>query len=125
MMAHPMLPLTTIRRFAPLFLLLAALLPGSAAAAEPFSFATTPGLLPKTAAPLHYMVELVPDIDAATFAGQVTIDIEVREPTRASCSNRRESANARSANSARASSSFARVASFNSRRAGSSASRTS
>jgi aminopeptidase N len=75
-------PATSLRRFGPLLLVLLALLTARpAAAAEPFALATTPGLLPKTVVPLHYAVELKPDLAAATFAGQVMIDIEVHEPT--------------------------------------------
>ena len=66
-------------RFLALITVLASCL--GAHAAEPYSFAATPGMLPKTVVPLHYAVELTPDIGAATFAGVVTIDIEVREAT--------------------------------------------
>lgn len=75
-------PATSIRRFGLLLLaLLAVLVARGATAAEPFTFATTPGLLPKTVVPLHYAVDIRPDLGAGTFAGQVAIDIEVREPT--------------------------------------------
>ena len=40
----------------------------AAGAAEPYAFATTPGMLPKTAVPLHYAVDLTPDLDAAALA---------------------------------------------------------
>ena len=36
--------------------------------------------LPTGAAPRHYAIELEPDLDAATFAGRVAIDIDVTEP---------------------------------------------
>ncbi len=55
----------------------------SARGAEaPFSFASTPGRLPKTVVPRHYAITLEPD--AATFSttGSVVIDLEVSEPVR-------------------------------------------
>jgi aminopeptidase N len=53
-----------------------------AAASEPvYSFATTPGKLPKTVIPLSYAIELTPDLDSLALPGDETIDIEVREPT--------------------------------------------
>src|SRR5262249_30363919 len=56
-------PATSLRRFGPLLLVLVALLvTRAAAAAEPFAFATTPGLLPKTVVPLHYAIDLKPDL---------------------------------------------------------------
>ena len=54
---------------------------GRAAAEAPFSFATTPGKLPKTVVPVHYAIDLKPDLDKLTFAGSETVDIEVLEPT--------------------------------------------
>jgi aminopeptidase N len=55
---------------------------GDGAIAEPvFSFATTPGRLPKIAVPRHYAIELVPDIEALTLSGSEVIDIDVLEPT--------------------------------------------
>ena len=57
-------------------------LPMSGAATEPvYSFATTPGKLPKTVIPLSYAIELTPDLDNRALPGVETIDIEVREPT--------------------------------------------
>jgi aminopeptidase N len=54
----------------------------SPAAAEPvFSFATTPGTLPKTVVPVHYALDLTPDFDKLTFTGSEVIDIDVTEPT--------------------------------------------
>jgi aminopeptidase N len=50
--------------------------------AEPaFSFGATPGKLPKNVAPIHYALDLTPDLDKLTFAGSETVDIEVTEPT--------------------------------------------
>jgi aminopeptidase N len=52
------------------------------AAAEPvYSFDATPGRLPKTVVPIHYAIELEPDLDSLTLAGLELVDIEVREPT--------------------------------------------
>jgi aminopeptidase N len=60
---------------------LAAAVPASQAAAEPvFSFAATPGTLPKTVIPVHYAIDLAPDLDKLKFAGSEVIDIEVAEP---------------------------------------------
>src|SRR5262249_44030217 len=46
-----------------------------------FSFATTPGKLPKTVAPTHYAIDLRPDLDKLAVAGSEVVDIEVAEPT--------------------------------------------
>jgi aminopeptidase N len=52
------------------------------ATAEPvFSFASTPGQLPKTVVPIRYAIDLAPDLDKLTFAGSEVVDIEVTEPT--------------------------------------------
>jgi aminopeptidase N len=55
----------------------------ASAAAEPaaFSFDATPGKLPKTVVPVHYAIELTPDLESLALAGVEVIDIEVREPT--------------------------------------------
>ena len=37
--------------------------------------------LPGGVVPRHYAIELEPDLEAATFAGRVTIDIEITEPS--------------------------------------------
>ena len=42
--------------------------------------------LPRLAVPSAYRLELAPDLDAHTFTGTVEIDVEILEPTRASCS---------------------------------------
>ena len=53
-----------------------------AAAAEPgFTFATAPGKLPKIVVPIHYAIELEPNLDSLAIAGTETIDIDVREAT--------------------------------------------
>src|ERR1700675_1151644 len=52
------------------------------AAAEPsYSFDTTPGKLPKTVIPVHYAIELTPDLESLALPGVEIIDIEAREPT--------------------------------------------
>jgi hypothetical protein len=71
------------RALRPIALALMALLVAAAGArAEaPYSFAATPGKLPKTAVPLHYAIELAPDIEKLTLAGSEVVDIEVTAPT--------------------------------------------
>jgi aminopeptidase N len=55
---------------------------GAARAAEPtYAFADTPGKLPKTVVPVHYALDLRPDLDASLLTGSEVVDIEVREPT--------------------------------------------
>jgi aminopeptidase N len=52
------------------------------AAAEPvYSFATTPGTLPKTVVPVHYDLDLAPNLDKLAFSGVATIDVDAAEPT--------------------------------------------
>jgi aminopeptidase N len=60
---------------------LLALATGRAAAEPVFSFAETPGKLPKTVAPIHYALDLTPDLDKLTLAGSESIEIEVTAPT--------------------------------------------
>jgi aminopeptidase N len=53
------------------------------ALAEPkFSFANTPGQLPKTVVPESYAITLTPDPKTLQFLGSETINIDVRKPTR-------------------------------------------
>jgi aminopeptidase N len=52
-----------------------------ARAEAPFSFADTPGKLPKDVIPLLYDAYLVPDVKADTFRGQQRVEIEVLRPT--------------------------------------------
>ena len=59
---------------------LAIVLAGDCAAEPTFSFDSTPGKLPKTVVPIHYAIELTPDLENLTLAGTVAVDIEVREP---------------------------------------------
>jgi aminopeptidase N len=46
-----------------------------------FSFVATPGTLPKTVVPVHYALDLTPDLDKLTFSGSEVVDIDVKEPT--------------------------------------------
>ncbi len=51
-----------------------------AAAEQPFSFAKTPGKLPKTIVPSEYSIVLTPDIEAGKFEGFVEVSAEVMKP---------------------------------------------
>jgi aminopeptidase N len=69
-----------LRRFAAAFALTFSI--SGAACAEPvFSFDGTPGKLPKTVVPIHYAIELKPDIASLVLSGVEVVDIEVRAPT--------------------------------------------
>jgi aminopeptidase N len=60
------------------FLCLAVLLScGAARADQPFSLATTPGRLPKTVLPVHYAIDLRPDLNALSIFGSESVDIRV------------------------------------------------
>ena len=66
----------------PLTLFAGALLASAAVhAVEPFSFDHTPGRLPKDVVPLHYRIELDPDLEHRSFGGKVRIEVEVRSQT--------------------------------------------
>src|ERR1700730_16875289 len=54
---------------------------GIAGAEASYSFDTTPGKLPKAVIPLHYTIELTPDLVGLKLAGVEVVDVEVREPT--------------------------------------------
>ncbi|GAB3436847.1 M1 family metallopeptidase [Massilia solisilvae] len=54
---------------------------GLALAEAPFSFDATPGKLPKDVLPVQYLAHIVPDIEANTFRGDETVEIEVRKQT--------------------------------------------
>ncbi len=54
---------------------------GTAQAEAPFSFAGTPGKLPKDVVPLQYTAHVIPDVAANTFRGTQTVEIEVLSPT--------------------------------------------
>ena len=60
---------------------LALSLSGKAVAEPGYSFDTTPGKLPKAVIPLHYAIELTPDLASLRLEGVEAVDIEVREPT--------------------------------------------
>jgi len=53
----------------------------SALAGAPFSFADTPGKLPKTVVPVHYTLDLKPDLDRLTVTGSQVVEIDVKAPT--------------------------------------------
>jgi aminopeptidase N len=53
---------------------------GHASAEQPFSFATTPGQLPKTVMPVLYALDLTPDLDKLSFTGTEIVDIDVAAP---------------------------------------------
>src|SRR5258706_268131 len=56
----------------------------ASASAEPrFSFATTPGKLPKDVVPKHYALRIVPAATYDRFDAEALIDIEVARPVRA------------------------------------------
>jgi aminopeptidase N len=75
-----MIEAATLRSIAASLVLLLSV--SGAAVAEPvFSFDTTPGKLPKSVVPVHYAIELTPDLESLKLAGIETVDIEVREPT--------------------------------------------
>jgi len=59
------------------------------AVAEPgYSFDTTPGKLPKAVIPLHYAIELTPDLENLRLAGVEIVDVEFASPRRGSSSMR-------------------------------------
>jgi aminopeptidase N len=62
-------------------IVLLALATGQATAEPVFSFAETPGKLPKTVAPIHYALDLTPDLDKLTLSGSESVEIEVTAPT--------------------------------------------
>lgn len=53
----------------------------AAVAEAAYTFATTPGRLPKTVVPLHYTIDLKPDLDSLVIAGSEVVEIEVLAPT--------------------------------------------
>ncbi|MEX5747452.1 M1 family metallopeptidase [Massilia sp. X63] len=53
----------------------------TAQAEAPFSFAATPGKLPKDVVPLQYTAHIMPDVGANSFRGTQTVEIEVLKPT--------------------------------------------
>jgi aminopeptidase N len=65
-------------RFRCLVALFALLLPMRLAAEAPFSFATTPGKLPKNVVPISYDIHLKPDIEKRMFTGSEAVALDVR-----------------------------------------------
>src|SRR4051812_29338626 len=51
-------------------------------AEKPFSFADTPGQLPKQVIPRHYALRIQPDLTARTTTGTARIDVDVQVPVR-------------------------------------------
>jgi puromycin-sensitive aminopeptidase len=52
-----------------------------ARAEAPFSFAATPGKLPKDVVPREYAIHIIPDLASLSYRGTVAIEIEVLAPT--------------------------------------------
>src|SRR2546421_587886 len=73
---------TNFLNLAALGLVVALSAAGAPCAAEPgFSFASTPGRLPKTVVPVHYAIDLRPDMESSSLVGSEVVDIDVREAT--------------------------------------------
>ncbi len=70
---------TFLRQARAVFFLWCAL-PAALLAEKPFTFANTPGQLPKTVVPRHYTLRLAPDLVARTTRGTVRIELEVLRP---------------------------------------------
>jgi aminopeptidase N len=68
-------------RLAAITLFIAVVGASTGAAEQMYSFDRTPGRLPKTVIPIHYAIELEPDLENLTLAGSEVVDIDVREPT--------------------------------------------
>jgi aminopeptidase N len=81
-MTFPRPHLLTRHRFVLASLALFLVFPSARAGAEQaFAFDATPGKLPKTVVPIHYALDLKPDLDKLAFAGSETVEIAVRSPT--------------------------------------------
>ena len=65
------------------FLALLCLLPVALRAEKPFSFADTPGQLPKGVVPRHYTLRIQPDLEERTTFGTARIELDVHEPVTA------------------------------------------
>src|SRR5437899_5495891 len=77
-MAHAVRDLAAMLAVTIIFVLA---LSGIAVAEPGYSFDTTPGKLPKAIIPLHYAIELTPDLTSLRLAGVEIVDVEVREPS--------------------------------------------
>ena len=55
-------------------LLVTLLATGSSGAEPTYSFAATPGKLPKTVVPVHYALDLQPDLDQLTLTGAELVE---------------------------------------------------
>ena len=60
---------------------LALLFAAPAAAEKPYTFAGTPGKLPKTVVPSAYDIHLTTDVAKRAFSGTETVRVSVRKPT--------------------------------------------
>src|SRR5438876_6863948 len=47
---------------------------------KPYTFANTPGKLPKQVVPLEYSIRIVPDVSKFTFSGSETVKLKARAP---------------------------------------------
>ena len=63
-------------------LVLAFIFPAALLAEKPFSFAETPGQLPKQVVPRHYTLWIEPDLAARTTRGTARIEMEALQPVR-------------------------------------------
>src|SRR4051812_40139129 len=77
---NPIVTSQVLRRLAAA-LALACSVSGAARAEPVFSFEGTPGKLPKIVVPIHYAIELKPDIASLALPGVEIIDVEVHAPT--------------------------------------------
>ena len=50
---------------------------------QPYTFANTPGKLPKEIAPLEYSIRIVPDVSKFTFSGNETVKLKASAPVHA------------------------------------------
>jgi aminopeptidase N len=81
----PALPTLNVMRLFPrsaAWLVFVLALPAALFAEKPFSFADTPGQLPKTVVPRHYTLRIQPDLEQRTTIGTAEIELEVLQPTR-------------------------------------------
>jgi aminopeptidase N len=83
--SSPLFRATQIAAFAAVVALVSvsALLAGAGVsrAESVYSFATTPGRLPKNVVPTHYAIDLKPDLATLAVSGSEMVDIKVLEPT--------------------------------------------